>query len=53
MYKIEFDLTEEEMDLLWAVKEQLGRQDCTGNEFAQGLLVDTLYSIRRQKKNKE
>lgn len=43
--KLEFYISDENMDRLWAVKEKQGKSDMTGNEFAKELLESRLYQL--------
>lgn len=43
--KLEFYISDEDMDRLWAVKEQQGKDGLTGNEFARELLENALYQL--------
>lgn len=43
--KFEFYLSEEDTERLFAVKEEKGKSDLTGNEYAKELLVKTLHQL--------
>lgn len=45
MDKFEFYLSEEDTDRLFAIKEDKGRNDLTGNEFAKELLEGILFKM--------
>lgn len=45
MVKLEFYISDNNMDRLWAIKEKQGKNDLTGNEFAKELLESTLYNL--------
>ena len=45
MPRIEFDLSPDDLDRLFAIKKKLGRDELTGNEFAQELLENELYRL--------
>lgn len=47
--KLEFYLSDEDMERLWAVKEKQGKDEMTGNEFAKELLESTLYQLHPRK----
>lgn len=51
--KLEFYISEENMERLWAIKEAQGRNDLTGNEFAQELLESVLYQRHPDKVENE
>ena len=46
MVEIKFNILEEDMDRLWALKEKRGENDMTGNQFAKELLVETLHKLQ-------
>ena len=43
--KFEFYLSEEDTERLFAIKEDKGKNDLTGNEYAKELLVKTLHQL--------
>ena len=43
--KFEFYLSEEDTERLFAIKEDKGKDDLTGNEYARELLEGILYSM--------
>ena len=43
--KIEFTLSDTDINRLYAIKSLQGRDDLTGNEFAEILLHSKLYSL--------
>lgn len=47
--KLEFYLSDDNMDRLWAIKEKQKKDDLTGNEFAKELLESTLYKLHPRK----
>lgn len=57
MEKLEFYITDEDLDRLWAIKEECekddkrGREfaDMTGNEFARYLLENELHRLHPKK----
>lgn len=46
MVEIKFNILEEDMDRLWALKEKRGENDMTGNQFAKELLVEALHKLQ-------
>ncbi len=54
MAELQFELSREDLDRLYAVKEEWGRAELTGNEFAALLLSTYLYRLHpEQVKDKE
>lgn len=51
--KLEFYISEENMERLWAIKEAQGRNDLTGNEFARELLESVLCQLHPDKVENE
>lgn len=49
MVKIEFYITDADMDRLWAVKDKSGHDDLNGNEYAKMLLCNTLHQLHPEK----
>lgn len=47
--KLEFYISDSDMDRLWAIKERQGKNDLTGNEFAKELLENELYRLHPKK----
>lgn len=45
MVKFEFYLSDEDTERLFAIKEDKGKYELTGNEFAQELLLKELYRL--------
>ena len=45
MVKFEFYLSDENTDRVFALKKSAGKDDLTGNEYAQKLLEGLLYKI--------
>lgn len=45
MTEVTFYLSDEMMDRLWAAKDQEGRKDLTGNEYARELMERMLYQL--------
>ena len=43
--KFEFYLSEEDTERLFAIKENQGKEELTGNEFAKELLEAVLYQL--------
>ena len=43
--RLEFYISDENVDRLWAIKEKEGRTELTGNEFAAILLERTLIRL--------
>lgn len=43
--KFEFYLSEEDTERLFAIKEDKGKDNLTGNEYAKELLVKTLHQL--------
>ena len=43
--RFEFYLSEEDTERLFAIKENKGKSDLTGNEYAKELLVKTLHQM--------
>lgn len=43
--KVEFYLSDKDVDRLWAVKEDKGKNTLTGNEFARELLEGVLHQL--------
>lgn len=43
--KFEFYLSEEDTERLFAIKEDKGKENLTGNEYAKELLVKTLHQL--------
>lgn len=43
MVKLEFYISDEDMERLWAIKEARGKNNLSGNDFAKELLVAELY----------
>lgn len=43
--KFEFYLSEEDTERLFAIKEDKGKNDLTGNEYAKELLERTLHQL--------
>ena len=51
--KLEFYISEEDMERLWAIKEAQGRNDLTGNEFDRELLESVLCQLHPDKVENE
>lgn len=51
--KLEFCISEENMERLWAIKEAQGKNDLTGNEFAKELLESVLCQLHPGKVENE
>lgn len=49
MVKLEFYLSDADMDRLWAIKEKQGKDNLTGNEFAKEILEVALYNLHPEK----
>lgn len=47
--KLEFYISDEDMDRLWAIKEAQGKRELTGNEFARELLSAELHRLHPRK----
>lgn len=47
--RLEFYISDEDMDRLWAIKEAQGKRELTGNEFAQELLSAELHRLHPRK----
>ena len=45
MPTLEFYISNENLDRLFAIKKQQGKDDLTGNEFAKELLEKELYKL--------
>lgn len=45
MVKLEFYLSDDDMDRLWAIKESRQKENLSGNEFAKELLQAELYRL--------
>lgn len=45
MVKLEFCLSDNDTDRLFAIKESQGKNDLTGNEFARELLETQLHKL--------
>lgn len=43
--KLDFYLSDNDMDRLWAIKKEKHKEDLTGNEFARELLESTLHRL--------
>lgn len=43
--KFDFYLSEEDTERLFAIKEDVGKDNLTGNEYAKELLVKTLHQL--------
>ena len=43
--RVEFYLDEEDVDRLFALKEEEGKYELTGNEYAKELLQNVLYKM--------
>lgn len=43
--KLEFYISDKDMDRLWAIKVRKHKYDMTGNEFAKHLLENELYRL--------
>ena len=51
--KLEFYISDEDMDRLWAIKEKQGKDDMTGNQFAKELLASKLHELHPRKVESE
>lgn len=49
MVKLEFYLSDADMDRLWAIKESRHKDNLSGNEFAKELLEAELYRLHPEK----
>lgn len=49
MVKLEFYITDADMDRLWAVKEKAGQDNLSGNEYAKVLLCNALHQLHPEK----
>lgn len=47
--RLEFYISDEDMDRLWAIKEAQGKRELTGNEFARELLSAELHRLHPRK----
>lgn len=47
--ELNFYLSDEDMERLWAIKKQKGENDLTGNEFAAKLLTTMLHQLHPEK----
>ena len=47
--KLEFYISDNDMDRLWAIKEKQGKNHLNGNEFAKELLESTLHTLHPAK----
>lgn len=45
MPKIEFEISPDDLDRLFEIKKKFGKDNLTGNEFAQELLENELYRL--------
>lgn len=43
--KLEFYISDNDMDRLWVIKDKQGKYNLTGNEFAKELLENELYRL--------
>lgn len=46
MVRLEFNILDEDMERLWALKEKRGENNMTGNQFAKELLVEALHRLQ-------
>lgn len=53
MVHIEFYILDEDMDKLWDIKEYLGKDNMTGNDFAKELLIDEIHRLRAKQRREE
>ena len=53
MVKFQFYLSDEDYDRLYAIKQDWGRNDLTGNDFAALLLSSYLHQIHPQRVEEE
>lgn len=49
MVKLEFYISDDNMDRLWAIQERQGKPSMTGNEFAKELLETELRRLHPRK----
>ena len=49
MAKFEFYLGEEDTERLFAIKEDMGKGELTGNQFAKELLIRELHRLHPQR----
>lgn len=49
MVKLEFQITEEDMERLWKLKDQQCKDNLSGNEFAKELLIAELHRLHPDK----
>ena len=47
--KLEFYISDDNMDRLWAIKAKEGKDELTGNEYAKMLLERTLNRLHPEK----
>lgn len=45
MVKFEFYISDDDFNRLMEIKDQQGKSDLTGNEFAKEILVDQLHQL--------
>lgn len=49
MVKLEFMIPDEDMERLWAIKDQQGKGNLSGNDFAKELLIAELHKLHPDK----
>ena len=47
--EVKFYLNDNDVDRLWALKEEVGKDNLSGNDFARELLEQTLYKMHPEK----